>query len=68
MITYGDTFIELELGGVGCCGGRKTGEPREPSEWCETQATYDMGPNRTRATLVEDESTRDCAIPAPKVI
>ena len=34
----------------------------------QTQPTYDTGTgNRTRATLVEDECSHHCAIPAPSL-
>ena len=51
-------------------GGRKTREPGEkPSkqrrEPVQTQPTYGVGSgNRTRATLVGGEDSRNCAIPA----
>ena len=63
--------IKLEFRNVDFCEGRKTEEPGEkPSEQGEnqqqTQPTCDAGSgNRTRATVVGDECSHHCAIPAP---
>jgi len=48
-------LIELEFGGVGFCGGRKSGEPGEkPSKQGENQ-------QQTQLTY----GSHHCAIPAP---
>ena len=74
----GSSFIKLfpgriEIGIVGFCGRRKTGELGEkPSEQRrdqqQTQPTYDVNTgNRTRATLVGGDCFHHCAILAPLV-
>ena len=63
--------MELEFGGGGFCGGRKTREPGEnprskEGKQQQSQPTYDVeSVNRTRATLVGGERSHHCAIPAP---
>ena len=72
LVALFDVQIELEFRGVGFCGGRKPGEPREkPSEQGEnqqqTQPTRggEYG-NRTRITEVGlGRALIDCANHAP---
>ena len=57
---------------VGCCWGKKTGDPKEKTpeqgrEPTQIQPTYDAGSrNQTRATLVGGEHSHHCIIPAPQ--
>jgi len=62
----------VEFGGGGFCEGKKIGEPGEkPSEegiFSNKLNTHMIpGRNRNRATLVEGESSRYCAIPGSQV-
>ena len=64
--------IESEFGNVGFeergsrSTRRKTSRSKEENQ-PQTQPTYDAGSGKTRDTLVGDERSQHCAIPAPQI-